>query len=163
MQEGATEPISLRDAPARFLTADWDKLGRTIRIARAALHVLSNPDPPAITYLSPPSDRKSASHHPAIAGRRRQALLGGNYRRTQTDCATAKLIGPASRQRRPTPGNPHRNMERARDPFREQPDYEQMGHIPSCHDSDSRSGSGRSARTARRVADSAPLRTRHGN
>jgi hypothetical protein len=50
MQKGANASISLRDAPARFLTVDWGKLVELTGSETKALDALSNQEPAIIAF-----------------------------------------------------------------------------------------------------------------
>jgi len=92
MQEGATDSISLRDAPARFLTADWDKLvglsGSTV-----ALHVLSKPDPPGSTFYRRQVIGAGLSSPGHLRAEEASLVSEEITAAFKAACASAKLIG----------------------------------------------------------------------
>src|SRR5208283_3993389 len=93
MQEGATDPISLREAPARFLTADWDKIVELSGSPANALDVFSNPERAISAFMrrkAMGAGRGSPRHH-----KTEQAYLLSEKIRDdfKTICASGKLVG----------------------------------------------------------------------
>jgi hypothetical protein len=93
MQAGATEPIPLREAPARFLTADWEKLVEIAESVPKAMAMLSNHEPGIIGFYRSGviGAGDGLPHH----HKTEQAYLLSEKMKDdfKTICAAGKLVG----------------------------------------------------------------------